>query len=249
MEKVERLTEVLRKLNTPGAPEAVREEARALLRKINPAELSLAEQKLIEDGVDPQQLRHLCAVHLEVLDEQLQDVRGKLTPGHVLDTLYREHDEILHFLDLLDSVNERIQKEKEYDPANPAYEMLRHLGEHLVAAEKHHAREEEVLFPELEKRGITGPPRIMRLEHNNLRPRKHRLLELAETVSGMEFARFREEMAQVTTYVGFHLRDHIYKENTILFPTALEVITDEATWAEMKSRCDAIGYCCFTPTH
>jgi len=185
MEKLERLTEVLRKLNSSGAAEAVREEARALLREISPAELSLAEQKLIEEGVDPQQLRHLCAVHLEVLDDELRDVRGRLTPGHVLDTFYREHDEILHFLDLLDSVNERIQKENEYDPANPAYEMLRHLAEHLVAAEKHHAREEEVLFPELEKRGITGPPRIMRLEHNDLRPRKHRLLELAEAAAGM----------------------------------------------------------------
>ena len=42
-------------------------------------------------------------------------------------------------------------------------------------------------------------------------------------------------------------RDHIFKENNILYPTSLEVIQDADTWQKLKDACDKIGYCCFTP--
>jgi len=37
------------------------------------------------------------------------------------------------------------------------------------------------------------------------------------------------------------------EENNILYPMALEAIKEENVWQEMKSKCDKIGYCCFTP--
>ena len=38
------------------------------------------------------------------------------------------------------------------------------------------------------------------------------------------------------------LREHIYKEDTILYPMSLRLIHDEADWAELKRRCDKVGY-------
>lgn len=255
MEKVERLAEVLRKLDGGEVSPGVRAEAKRLLAEVSPAELSLAEQKLVEDGMRPETLRKLCDVHLELLDDQLAPARGALPEGHVLDTLYKEHDEILGFLDKLDAVNGRIQRKATYEAGDRDYDLLRHLADHLVGAEKHHAREEDVLFPELEKRGVSGPPRIMRMEHDDFRPRKRRLLEVADrAVQGAPelgtpdgFATFKRDVAELAPYIGFRLRDHIFKENTILYPTALETIDDEATWRAMKDHCDAIGYCCFSP--
>jgi len=43
------------------------------------------------------------------------------------------------------------------------------------------------------------------------------------------------------------LREHISKENDILYPISLEVIPEEIVWQNMKKECDKIGYCCFTP--
>jgi DUF438 domain-containing protein len=43
------------------------------------------------------------------------------------------------------------------------------------------------------------------------------------------------------------LRDHIFKENNVLYPAALEVIEDESVWTRLKQECDKIGYCCFKP--
>jgi uncharacterized protein len=45
----------------------------------------------------------------------------------------------------------------------------------------------------------------------------------------------------------FNLRDHIYKENHILYPSSIETLTDKNLWVTMKQSCDKIGYCSFTP--
>jgi DUF438 domain-containing protein len=117
----------------------------------------------------------------------------------------------------------------------------------LLDAEPHHQREEQALFPELERRGVTGPPRIMRLEHVELRQRKHALQELAQAAETMPYADFKERLNEVATYLVFNLRDHIFKEDNILYPTAAQTIGDSAAREAIKARGDEIGYCCFTP--
>lgn len=245
--RTERLKEVLERINRGENPEKVRKEAKDLIENIDAVELSLAEQKLIEEGTRPEELRGLCTIHMEMLKGELEKLKAKVSPGHVLHTLISEHDEILKFLDMLEDLNFRIQKMERFDAKSPDFPKLAHVAKHLVEAELHHRREEDVLFPELEKRGITGPPRIMRMEHYELRGKKKRLLELANAVSTMNFEEFKKELDEVTKFIIFNLRDHIFKENYILYPTALESLKDEALWENMRKTCDEIGYCCFTP--
>lgn len=173
--------------------------------------------------------------------------KENLKKGHVVHTLTQEHAEILKFLDSLDETNGVIQKAKSLNAAGKDLEFLKHIAHHLVGAEFHHKREEEVLFPEIEKRGISGPTNVMRQEHNELRKRKKEILELAESADKNNFEEFKEKLSQKTDFVVSVLRDHIYKEDNILYPMALEAIEDEATWRKMKLACDKIGYCCFTP--
>jgi hypothetical protein len=52
----------------------------------------------------------------------------------------------------------------------------------------------------------------------------------------------------VAIAIGDVLSSHFYKENNILFPTALKVIS-ENEWREIREQCDELGYCCFTPEH
>lgn len=42
------------------------------------------------------------------------------------------------------------------------------------------------------------------------------------------------------------MASHFYKENKILFPTALDVIAEEE-WPAIRAEFDGIGYCCITP--
>lgn len=245
--RIEKLTEVLRKLNTEGVNEEIRKEALDIVSNIDPIELSIAEQKLIEEGMHPQDLRNLCDIHMEVLNDELVKLKRQLEPGHMLDTLILEHEKLKEFLTELDKQNIEIQKLDSYDGNEEYFEKLLVLAENILDAENHHRREENVLFPELEKRNITGPTRIMRMEHDDLRAKKRVLRDTAKNVGNMDFKEAKKLIDEVSKYIVFQLRDHIYKENYILYPTAMDAIKDKALWEDMKKRADEVGYCSFTP--
>jgi len=245
--KIEKLTNVLQKLNNDGITEALRKDALDIVSNISPIELSIAEQNLIEKGMNPQDLRHLCDIHMEVLKGELDKIKTKIEPGHVVDTLIIEHDKILGFLTELEEINSKIQKLESYDSNLEEFEALKTVVDNILDAENHHQREEQVLFAEMEGREITGPTRIMRMEHDDLRGKKKFLKSTAEEVSELEFNEFKKKVDETAKYIIFNLRDHIFKENYILYPTAIESITEKETWEDMKRRCDKIGYCKFTP--
>ncbi|RKD29493.1 DUF438 domain-containing protein [Thermohalobacter berrensis] len=249
MNKIDKLTEILEKLNSGEITEDIRKEAIELVSRINPLELSLAEQKLIEKGMKPEDLRNLCEIHMEVLKDELVKLKKQIDQGHVLDILIKEHDEILKYLNELEIVNNKIQTMKSFAGEKKEFTKLKYLADRLLETEKHHQREEDVLFIQMEERKITGPTRIMRMEHDDLRERKQLIKELSENVSKLDFKEFKTKLDEAVKYIIFNLRDHIFKENYILYPTALEAIKDPKKWQEMKRQFDKIGYCSFTPTY
>ncbi len=247
MNQVDTLTELLQRLSAGEDPANLRQEARRFLASIDPQDLSLAEQKLMEAGLAPEDLQHLCSTHLEMLREEALRGTADLENGHVISTMMREHEKILGFLNELQGINEAVQNAEGYDDAHEELDGLRSVAEHLVGAEPHHQREEEVLFPRLEERGVFGPPQIMRMEHVELRRRKEELMELAESGETMNFETFKRRLDAAVRFLVPMLRDHIFKEDNILYPTALQVITDGEEWRDIAVECDRIGHCCFTP--
>lgn len=247
MNKVDNLVELLQKLNSGDITPELRQQALQMVKNVDPLELSLAEQKLIENGTKPEDLRHLCDIHMEVLKDELDKLRVALTPDHVLTTLIEEHDEILKRLNRLEVLNSNIQKMENYDSSSSVFKELLNVAVEVIGAEPHHKREEDVLFPELEARGVTGPTRVMRMEHDMLRAKKKEIKALAENVETMGFIEFKTQLNEAAKYLIFNLRDHIYKENHILYPSSVETLVDKNLWLEMKKSCDKIGYCSFTP--
>lgn len=247
MNKIEALTSILKRMNAGESLEDIKNETKDLLEQIDPTELSLAEQQLIEDGMKPEDLRGLCVIHMEMLKGNLEKLKASVPIAHPLNTLIAEHDKLLELLNQLDKLNHDFQNTG-IDFANPEYvNILKNLAEQIISAENHHLREENALFPELEQIGITGPTRIMRLEHDELRARKRKLLELATDFNSYNKEDFLRELDTTAKYIVFNLRDHIFKENHILYPSALDKITGDNKWKDIKQKCDEIGYCPFTP--
>ncbi len=242
----EELKDILKRLNSGEATEKVKEEAKELLENIDPKELSDAEQELIDEGLPETELRHLCIAHIDAMAEELEALKTEVPVGHPLHTLIAEHDEILKILDKLEETNKKIQLLDAYDKNNHVFEDLKEIGTGLLDTEKHHEREEDALFPEVDKTGVTGPTRIMRMEHEDLWPRKEKIDFLAKNVAIMDFSKFKEEFNENAEYIVLILRDHIFKENNILYPTAKQVVPKEK-WEEIKNLSDKIGYCSFTP--
>ena len=188
-----------------------------------------------------------CGLHTAVPGEDLERLKSSLGPEHVIHTLLCEHERILGFLGEIERAGGEILRWTRIPDDKTLLERLRADVSHLVAAEPHHQREEEVLFPELERRGIYGPPAVMRAEHKELRAMKAQLLELASSASERNFRDFQSKLDPTSRWLVSLLRDHISKENNVLFPMALQVISAKEDWARMKLECDKIGYCCFTP--
>ena len=171
-------------------------------------------------------------------------VVDQLPTGHVLRTLYREHEVILRLLSELSALEQRVTVAAELHPDDEP--ELRRLAQSLLDAEPHHAREEQVLFPELEACGIGGPPTVMRMEHESLRELKHELQQIATRTQEIPFIDLQQQLAATSQRLVEQLRSHIHKEDEILYPMALQQL-EPSRWSEMKTKAEAIGPCSFTP--
>ncbi len=246
--KVRKLKKILQRSETEK-PEDIKEEAKDFLQSVDTNELIEAEQEMIEEGVDPAALGHLCAAHLEVMADDLDKMKAEIPDNHPIAVLVAEHDEILKFLAELEQLNQKIALAKSAEQLpKKFFGQLEHLAHHLVAAEKHHQREEEILFPQLEKYGVYGPPQIMAMEHTTLRALKRELNEMTENEMVKNFNQFKSKFSSLAGELVQNLRDHIFKENNILYPAALKVIP-KAKWRKIGVDADKIGYCCFTPPY
>ncbi len=110
----------------------------------------------------------------------------------------------------------------------------------------HHDREEQCLFPMLEKHDIIEPPAIMKEEHVEFRAKKKEVFQVVNQREELGFEVFKSRVKELGGFISRELDSHIFKENNILYQIALQVLTEDE-WKEVKRGCDKIGYCCFKP--
>jgi len=184
-----------------------------------------------EDAPDP------CSAHLAASRGAVAAFRAQLPDGHVLATMVDEHARILEQLDGLEATLRRGGAEP--DPATLT--RLHEIGAFLVGVEPHHAREEQVLFPLLRERGMHGPTAVMEYEHQELRQLKHAVRDQSLALRDQGAGSWEGLVRAGSTLVTM-LRQHIDKENQVLYPMALQFVREPEVWAEARSRCDQIGY-------
>lgn len=137
--------------------------------------------------------------------------------------LRQEHESILKMLDVAEGAANRIDA-----GGRIRRETLSGMSEffRLFADRCHHAKEEDLLFPALEIRGMTragGPTGVMMHEHEEGRALVRRMAEAAEACNwGDDSQRKWAEAAR--GYIAL-LRQHIFKENNILFVMAEQMLT------------------------
>ena len=245
-DKKQILKDLIRKLHEGAEPDEVKEEFKEFLKGIGPTDIVGIEEELIQEGIPREEIHRLCDVHLAAFRESLEKEKTLAPPGHSIHTLMEEHKMLLQFAENLKSTAERIQEAKDFDAVTKETKQLNHIAEHFKDSESHYVREENVLFPYLEKHGVTQPPAIMWSEHNEIREIKKKLYDIVDQHKSMALHDFAKKLANVATSLGDTLQSHFYKENNILFPTALKVIAEDE-WIDIKKQFDELGYCCFTP--
>ncbi len=246
--KKKMLKELITQLHAGASPSEVKEKFKKVLESINPLGIAKIEQELIKEGMPREEIQRLCDVHLAVFREQLEKQRLEVAPQNPINILTEEHKILLKLLEKLNTIVNSIQQAEDISHVKEEITQLKHIAEDFLDAEKHYSREENVLFPILEKHGITEPPAIMWTEHNQLRDKKKQLYNLIEKCNNISFQDFKKQLGETAKSLNSTLSSHIFKENNILFPTALRVVTEQE-WRDARKEFDEIGYCCFTPEH
>lgn len=243
----EDLKELLEELKSGDVSAEAKEKAKDFFKTVDAKSIGDLEQELIREGVPHEEVRKsLCDIHLEVMRDSLVEKRFEVEAPHPVHTLMEEHIIIQDNLKELGALVARIKGINSFEAFGEDLEKLKDIAHHLVEAESHHEREEDVLFPVMEKHDIVEPPKIMKLDHVEFRQRKKALYQIAYNHEDYGFADFKQKVIELGSYLAQELDGHIFKEDNILYQMALQTLNPEE-WDDIKRECDKIGYCCFTP--
>jgi uncharacterized protein (DUF2249 family)/hemerythrin-like domain-containing protein len=169
---------------------------------------------------------------------------------HPVRTLMEEHRFILASVEQLAAFVERLERRRRdgggFIGFEAEMETLKGIAHHLVDAESHHQREEDILFPRMEAHGASELPARMKADHGVFRAKKRRLYQLAQSTGTGDFPAFAAEAGEIGAFIVRELTAHIATEDETVYMQALDVL-DAEEWDEVKRGCDAIGYCCFKP--
>jgi len=240
------IKEAIRQLHAGVPPEQVKEKFRHVLEVTDSLEIAKIEQELANEGMKREEMRRLCDVHMAILKEQLEKQQPNLQSSKPISILMEEHKIMLKMAEKLMSIANKVLKVNDMRYVTEEIHQVEHLVEDFTDSEKHYLREENVLFPFLEKHGITEPPAVMWMEHNDIRELKKKLHTPIRDLNKASFLSFKDQLWETAKAMGNLLPNHFYKENNVLFPAAMSVVTEQE-WVEIRKEFDEIGYCCFTP--
>ena len=243
MERIAELTNILMRLNSRKNTRDLGPKNKELLNKANCKEMARAQQNVLLAGLTGDDLWRLWSRNRSVLPDQMSKLRSELGKNHVLHLVLAEHEMILCFIADLDEVNGKIQQLSFASSTNHEVRKLGHIAEHLVFSEQHHQREEEIIFPEIKRRGYPGPLEIVEAQHKKISGLVLELESLVSRVDKISFDSFKKKLNRLVYYIVPLFREHIFIEGNIIFPLALDVIEDEHIWDRIKDVCDQIGYC------
>lgn len=245
-EKKEALKNLIRSLHEGADLEKAKAKFKEVFGTVSSDDIARIEEELVVEGMPREEIHRLCEVHLALFRESIEKEETSDPKGHPVNILMEEHKILLEFAETLKEVAGKVRKAKSFEDSKDDVDRLGNTLEHLRESESHYLREENVLFPLLEKHGVTQPPAIMWMEHDKIRQIEKELFLTFETRSKVDFKSFTSNLEKASVALNEMLSSHFYKENNILFPTAMKVI-EPPEWVDVRKQFDEIGYCCFTP--
>ena len=241
-----KLKELILKLHAGESQDSVQQELVQTLGAIPYGEVVEVEQELLAEGLPQEEVLKLCDVHSAVLEGNVDLSAARSIPeGHPVDTLVQENKALAA---VIAKANAQLAALDQIEAAElqPAILNLTALVNQLVDVDKHYLRKEYLLFPYLEKTGITGPPKVMWGKHDEIRDLLKGSLEILRT-PGIT----REELlasAEIVLQPAVKgVSDMIVKEEEILFPMLMDALSD-ADWYEIHKQSLEIGYCLYDPS-
>ena len=245
--KLNLLKEKIRKIDSEKDTEAVKHELKSLLNEVSYQDVIKVEQQLIDEGIDRDKMLELCDLHSAALRGVINpESKNKEVPGHPVHTFKRENQAIKREVEFIQTLAEQVNKMDDAADASDIFLKIRSGFNNLMDVEKHYSRKENLLFPFLEKYGITGPSTVMWGKHDQIR---ELLKNVNQVLSSSSEVQAQDGKIILEMFINPSLKlidEMIYKEEAILFPMSLDSLTDDE-WFQVYKQSDEIGYCLFSP--
>lgn len=236
------LKELIMELHDGKSVEEVQERFAEVIEGITASEISEMEQNLIMEGMPVEEVQRLCDVHSAVFKGSIEEIHREVSlteiAGHPLHTFTIENKAIMNL------VEERIEKDLEEfmqsEDTGARYRLIQDIND-LWDIDKHYSRKENLLFPYLEKYGITAPPKVMWGVDDEIRAqlKEVKAMLLDESVQ-------KEDIKKELGDLIYKIKEMVFKEKSILFPMAMDNLAEDE-WIAIERESHEIGYCLVEP--
>ncbi|MBM7613763.1 PAS domain-containing protein [Alkaliphilus hydrothermalis] len=205
--------------------ENAKKEMRESFNEVTPQEFAICEQYLQQYGISDDELAERMEEILEIFDGILVSNKLELPEGHPIRTYL---DEVVAIRKVLSEM--KVLKEKKLIKNQWAelYDKLENINIHF-------ARKQNQLYPALEAKGFDKPSKVMWTLENNIRNIIKQAKGYMEADEDQQFLSIQGEVIEM-------VEDMMVKEEEILYPTSMDLLTDE-DFVEMRKGDDEIGYC------
>lgn len=246
-QRIEIMKNLIRQLHNGVSEELVKHQLETMLDEADYSDVFLMEVQLVQEGISAEEIQELCDTHTRVLKNHLDlSETPETVAGHPVNTFAQENRELTKTTGQIRLLMKKLEPLADEQDATEPMRAIQGLLNNLMDVDKHYRRKEYLLFPFFEKNNLPGPPMVMWGKHDEAR----RLLK--ETISGLQQAESLSA-AEARAYTLFTVTpaieaidDMIYKEEKIMFPTALNLLTEQ-DWYEIYLQSEEYGYCLFAP--
>lgn len=234
------LKELITELHNGKSVEEVQGRFHDLVHNISTKEISEMEAALIKEGMPPEEIQRLCDVHAAVFKGSIEEIHHpEKAPGHPIHTFKIENEAVTKYIH--ENLKKNLDDFKENDTKDNRNKLIENFNM-LWDLDKHYMRKENLLFPYLEKYGVTAPPKVMWGVDDEIRA------EMKETKKMLQDDSVSKE--NIVSKIGEttnRILEMIFKEENILFPLSLDTLSEDE-WSTIESESDDIGYCITGPS-
>lgn len=225
-EKIDRMLAIkLKVFNKELTPDEARELVNKTFENITAEEFAYGEQHLFDAGITDEIMAEGMDDILEVFKDVLVVKNLNLQKGHPIQT-YADEAGVLKVL----MIEMELKLSRRYIK-NEWLEMYEKLNKINI----HFSRKQHQLFPALERKGFDRPSKIMWTFDDRVRDAIKAAYVLLKEDKDEAFLAAQHN-------VIFLVRDILQKENDVLYPTSLKLLSDD-DFVEMRKSDDEIGYC------
>jgi DUF438 domain-containing protein len=233
------LKEVIKELHGGKSVEEVKAKFAEAIEGVSPSEISQMEGELVKEGLPIEEIQYLCNVHAAVFKGSIEEIHHpEEVPGHPVYTMKKENEAIGNYIE--ENLKSNLDRFGAEDSKENINALLTDINL-LFDIDKHYSRKENLIFPYLEKYNITAPPKVMWGVDDDIRAM---LKEIKLAL--VDYRGNKEEVVGKVEKAVHEIEEMIYKEDSILFPMALETLTEDE-WITIYHESDEIGYALIEP--